>query len=163
MTLLKTARATVLATALLLAMTLAGCSATSGPSDYSGAQVGEGTSSDQPASDQPQGESSGESGGGGQGAEPFGDFCAAVEALNQLPDSDTMTDAERTQAIAVIDRLLAVWPADSRGAADVYFGELREVIARGEAVELDNTSEEFQAAFGTVFVVAADACPGGFG
>lgn len=98
--------------------------------------------------------------------EPVGaadEFCAAVAAINQIPDSDTLSPAESEEALAIIDNLLRLWPAETKTAAQTYFGELRKPIEAGTAVDLDNTSQEFQEAFATVFAYAADACPGGFG
>ena len=147
-----------IATMLVLTIGLAGCGAPAKGSTAEAGGASPRTSTGQAATPEPQNASTDES----ASARP-GDFCEAVEAINRVPDSDTMDDAERAEAIGVIDRLLAVWPASTRSAADIYFGELRDVRVAGDAVDLDNSSEGFKEAFATVFTVAADACPGGFG
>ncbi|WP_349903960.1 hypothetical protein [Parafrigoribacterium humi] len=153
-----------IATMLVLTLGLAGCGAPAakGPAaDGSAGKAGGASpraSTGQTATLEQQDASTDESASAGSG-----DFCEAVEAFNRVPDSDTMNDAERTEAIGIIDGLLAMWPASTRSAADIYFGELRDVLVAGDAVDLDNSSEGFKEAFATVFTVAADACSGGFG
>lgn len=90
-------------------------------------------------------------------------FCGAVAAINEIPDSDTLSPAEQEHALQVIDNLLRLWPAEAKAAAQTYFGEIRKAVEAGAAVDLDNTSQGFQQAFADVFQQAAEACPGGFG
>lgn len=90
-------------------------------------------------------------------------FCAAVREINKIPDSDKMTPAEREQAIATIDHLLALWPAETSRSAEIYFGWIRDILKAGEVVDLENTTPELQEAFAIVFQYVADTCPEGFG
>jgi hypothetical protein len=92
-----------------------------------------------------------------------GDFCEAVAALNEFPESESLTPAERDKALAVVNDLIRLWPDDTKGAAQTYFGVIRDAVQSGTAVDLDTVSEEFREAFATVFTYAADTCPGGFG
>lgn len=171
------------AAAVVLVVALAGCAGPGGAADDGGppgaandetqptaaGHEGQPDASDDGAQHEAvtEGDGDQEAPGGGDAEQPappaVGEFCDAVAALNEFPESDQLSPAERERALRTVDDLLRLWPAGTQGAAATYFGEIRDAIVAGTAVDLDNTSEEFREAFLVTFESAADACPGGFG